>query len=153
MSVCLSGFSNADAAAVEVRSGWARCAAPSRRRILRLEDRGWRPGGRLRDRCSPRHGDRPRRVPGGIDHAATIFDIPPSVGPPGTIFSVGLAGFAQNQSVQVDVYRYARRDPGGGAVYEFYSSLSAVRTNSRGDAIVRISTQPGDPDSDYCLLT
>lgn len=81
----------------------------------------------------------------------TMLDLAPLVGPPGTVFGVGLAGFPAHQQVQLDLYRFVGRD-GGASLYEFRTTLSSVGTDARGEARFRLPTRPDDPQGAYCIV-
>ena len=79
------------------------------------------------------------------------FTLPPYQGPPGTTFSVGLAGFPAQQQFQLDLYRFLRRE-GSSSVWEYQAPLTVVRMNGRGEALFGLSTRPDDPVGSYCVV-
>jgi hypothetical protein len=73
----------------------------------------------------------------------------PQDGPPGQTFVVVMAGFQPDQRVPLHLYR---NDAQKGWVY--LTSLPPAQMDERGQNILySVSTQPGDPEGDYLVLT
>jgi len=74
---------------------------------------------------------------------------PPSSGPPGTTFSVALAGFDPGESVPL--YLYSCRGAGAIQTCTFLRGLPQAQMDENGQGLFSIPTLPDDPVGGYAV--
>jgi hypothetical protein len=70
---------------------------------------------------------------------------PPTSGPPGTAFTIELAGFSPGTSAVVDVYS-------GEGTFAYVTTRPCQPTDTEGRAVLVLSTSPADPSGIYCFV-
>ena len=81
------------------------------------------------------------------------WTIAPGVGPPGSLFEVGVAGLAPNRTYSIFLYENGGPAPGDfiGIRWLYLTDL-AVETDEAGQALLRLQTASNDPQNDYRLV-
>ena len=81
-----------------------------------------------------------------------VIERPPREGRPGTVFEAGLAGFASNSRVTMDLWERTGTGPDFlPSSYSFKAFLPEAVTDERGEVIYRLTTYADDPPGTYCI--
>lgn len=70
----------------------------------------------------------------------------PHLAPPGTLFTVALAGFTPGEPVTIHLYRLIR----GVGTFWYLTSLHSPAADERGEVSFTLATRPDDPENSYC---
>jgi hypothetical protein len=81
--------------------------------------------------------------------AESLLLVPPIVGPPGTNFRIGLAGFAPGSTVKLFLYLLRIQDGG----WTFLAILDPATMDQEGQALFSLHTEPDDPPGRYRVKT
>ena len=79
--------------------------------------------------------------------------VQPREGPPGTTFTILLAGYAPGSTVPVHLYRYVGYAGGGLPTFAYNTTLTNAVVNARGEATLQFGTAPEDPVGEYAIHT